>query len=466
MGPDELVDRHDDTSQIEAEPAASPAPATSGRAISRRRLILVDALITITTLLLVVGIFSVWANRLLFSPDNWSATSTRLLQDPNIRSTTANYLVDQLYANVDVAGLIRSGLPPQLQGLAGPAAGALRNAAVQGAELALTRPHVQDLWRQANRAAAQSFVAVVNGRAGPVGAQQGVVTLNLGAILDNVASRLGLPSTVSSHLPANIATLTVLKSDQLRYVQNGGKAIKGLALWLTILVPVLYGLALLLARGHRRRTLMTIGLAGIFAGVLVLLGRSILKTQIANALTEDASLRATIKSAYVISTGILGDVAGAVILGGIVLVLAAWFGGPARVARAGREAIAPFLREHPVATYAITLGVMALLFIWDPIHATGTPAGIITFTLLALFGTEVLIRQTAREFPEARTGATRDAISARIQAMRGRPGPAGSPPPPTAPTVTEQLAQLSELRDRDAITADEYRAAKAEILHG
>ena len=54
--------------------------------------------------LLIVGIFSVWANRLLFNPDNWSNTSTQLLSNPTIRSSTANYLVDQLYANVNVPG--------------------------------------------------------------------------------------------------------------------------------------------------------------------------------------------------------------------------------------------------------------------------------------------------------------------------------------------------------------------------
>jgi hypothetical protein len=121
--------------------AADPASA----AISRRRLIGVDVLIGVTTVLLVVGIFATWANRLLFSPDNWSNTSTQLLQDANVRSSTANYLVDQLYANVNVTGLIKQGLPTQLQGLAAPAAGALRNAAVQGAELALSRPRVQQL---------------------------------------------------------------------------------------------------------------------------------------------------------------------------------------------------------------------------------------------------------------------------------------------------------------------------------
>ena len=90
------------------------AGATAPRGISRTRLILVNTLIGFTTLLLVVGIFSVWANRLLFSPDNWSHTSTQLLSNPEIRNTTANYLVDQLYANVDVASIIKADLPTQL----------------------------------------------------------------------------------------------------------------------------------------------------------------------------------------------------------------------------------------------------------------------------------------------------------------------------------------------------------------
>ena len=82
----------------------------------------------------------------------------------------------------------------------------------------------------------------------------------------------------------------------------------------------------------------------------------------------------------------------------LMRLAAGWFAGPTRLARSGRETIAPFLRENPWGTFAITLGILALLFIWDPIPATGTPAGIITFTLLALLGTELLIRQTAREF--------------------------------------------------------------------
>ena len=211
---------------------------------------------------------------------------------------------------MNVTGLIKQGLPTQLQGLAAPAAGALRNAAVQGAELALSRPRVQQLWAQANRAADQTFIDIVNGRKGAVGVNQGVVSLDLASILNNIASRLGLPSDIASKLPPSVANLVIFKSNQLKYVQNGGKAIKGLALWLTIIVPLLYVLALFLAKGHRRRTLMTIGFAGIFAGVLVILARSILQGQVVNSLTSDASLQVTIRHVYNIATAILNDVAG------------------------------------------------------------------------------------------------------------------------------------------------------------
>ncbi len=428
-------------------------------------MILVNSLIAVTTVLLVVGVFSVWANRLLFNPDNWSNTSTQLLQNPQVRATTANYLVDQLYANVNVAGLIRSGLPTQLQGLAAPAAGALRNAAVQGVDAALQRPRIQNLWAEANRAADRTFIAVVNGGKGAVGVKQGVVTLNLGLILDNVASRLGLPSDLSAKLPPNIANLTVFRSQQLKLVQNVGQAIQHLALWLTILVPLLYAAALAIApAGRRRRTLMTIGWAGVLGGVLVILGRNILQTQIANSLTSDASLRPTVSATIGISTEILGSVAGAIVLVAAVLVAAGWFAGPARVARTARHAIAPFLRDHPAESYGITLAIMILIFIWQPIHATGTPAGIIVFTLLALVGTYILRRQTVEEFPDAESGAAVARLQTHLHNLRTRrPGR----PQPVAPgdSMAEQLRQLAELRDHGELTGDEYQAAKEHVLH-
>jgi hypothetical protein len=84
---------------------------------------------------------------------------------------------------------------------------------------------------------------------------------------------------------------------------------------------------------------------------------------------------------------------------GVPLIAAAWFAGTARYAVAGRRPIAPFLRERPEWTYGIVAGIMILIFMWNPIPATGKPAGIIVFLALALLGTYVLRRETAEEFP-------------------------------------------------------------------
>jgi hypothetical protein len=427
---------------------------------------MVDALIVLTTILAVVGMLSVWANRLLFNPDNWANTSTQLLQNPDIRDATSNYVVDQLYKNVNVAGLLASGLPPRLDPLAGPAAGALRNVAVQGVNFALQRPAVQQLWSQANKVADKSFIAVVDGGKGPVGIKKGVVTLDLAQIVDNAAARFGLPTGLGAKLPPTVANLTVFKSDQLGFVQTAGKAVKGLALWLSILVPLLYALAIFLARSHRRRTFMSVGFAIVIAGIVGLAGRSILESAITNSLVNDQAMRPAVRATVGIATGILGEIAAAFVLVGIVFVIAAWFAGPAHLAELGRRALAPFMRDRTAAVFGIVVAIMLVIFVWQPIHATGTPVGIVAFMLLALAGTEVLRRETAIEFPDAHEGDTGAALRARYQSFReGRQRHHDQRQPGSGDSVPDQLERLAALRDKGALSDEEYNAAKANLLH-
>lgn len=451
-------------SPTQTDGAAAESPHAHGRK-PRVRLAWVHVLIAFTTVLAVIAIVAVWTNRLLFSPDNWANTSTQLLENPAIRSATANYVVDQLYANVNVAGVIQSGLPTRLKSLAGPAAGALRGTAVGAVDLALTRPKVQSLWGAANRAADETFVAIVNRGTGPLGVKSGKVTLNLDAIAHTAATRLGIPPNLISKLPPTVAHLTVLRSNQLRLVQVGGNAVRRLALWLTILVPLLYAVAIGLARGYRRRTLMTVGFSIAFAGVLGIGGRSILESQIPNSLVKDASLRPAATAVVSIATGMLGTIAGAFVLVGAIFVAAAWFAGPAPAAAAARRALAPYLRERPHRAFAITGGVMVLIFLWQPIPATGTPAGIIVFMLLALIGTEVLRRQTATEFPDAEMDDTRAMLRARRHSLRVPRRVETMPPARPQASLPDQLERLAALRAEGALTAEEFDRAKAVLLH-
>jgi len=71
-----------------------------------------------------------------------------------------------------------------------------------------------------------------------------------------------------------------------------------LAVLLVVLVVALYGLALLLVRGHRRRTLMWVGWSLVLAGLIVIVGRTIAQAQLVSAVTTDASIEPAANDAY------------------------------------------------------------------------------------------------------------------------------------------------------------------------
>jgi hypothetical protein len=360
--------------------------------------------LVLATVLAILSIVSIWANRQLMNPTNWSKTSTALLAKPTIRSALSGYLIDQLYANVDVPAQLKSGLPPQLAPLAGPISGALHNLAEQGAERALELPRVQDGWRTANYAADQALVTIVNGGGSRVQINGGTVSLNLRQIVADLAQRLGLPAGVAEKLPASVANLKVVTSSQLGLVRNLAKTLHALALWLTILTFALYALALFLARGYRRSTLTWVGSSLVFAGLFVLLGRKIGQGQLVSAITSNASVEPAADDAYSVATSLLVQVASASIIIGIPVILSAWLAGPARWAIAARRFLAPHFRERPGLAYWITAGLLALVFLWGPIPATRNPLEMLLFTILAFAGAHVLRGQIAEEFPDTAAG--------------------------------------------------------------
>ena len=353
-------------------------------------------------MLAIFAIFAVWANRQLMNPTNWAKTSTALLQKQTIRTALSGYLIDQLYANVDVQGQLKSGLPPQLAPLAGPISGALHNLAEQGAEKALEAPRVQSAWENANRTADLALVAIVKGGGSRVQINGGTVSLNLREIVAKLATRLGLPSGVAEKLPPSVANLKIVTSDQLGLARNLAKALHALALLLTILTFALYALAVFLARGHRRRTLLWVGSSLVFAGLIVILGRKIGQGQLVSAITTDASIEPAANDAYSVATSLLVQVASACIIIGIpVMLVGVVRGAGALGGRLLGASLAPHFRDRPGLPYWITAALLALVFIWGPIPATRNPLEMLIFTILAFVGAHVLRGQMAEEFPDA-----------------------------------------------------------------
>ena len=127
----------------------------------RRRRKTVLTLIVVASVIGFLAVFAIWANRQLLETDTWVDTSTKLLEDDEIRTQVANTMVDALYANVDIQTELQGALPPRLQPLAGPAAAGLRQLSLRLANQALERPRVQQLWEDTNRNMHEQLIAVV-----------------------------------------------------------------------------------------------------------------------------------------------------------------------------------------------------------------------------------------------------------------------------------------------------------------
>lgn len=370
-------------------------------------------------------------------------------------------------------------LPPRLAPLAGPAAGALRNLAERAADEALGRPRVQEVWRAANRVTARQFINVAQGQSGAVTASGSAVVLDLRVVLSDLVGQLGLPGTVVARIPEGAGRITILDADEVATLQDVASALDGLAWLLPLLMVTTLALAVWLARGSRRRTLLGAGWALIAAGAIVLIGRNVAGSAVVDSVAATDAARPAAESVWEIGTGMLRDVAQACAIMGVPLILAAWLAGPARVAVALRRLLAPWLRERPEYGYGAGVALALLVVWWGPIPATRMALPVLLFVALVLAGVAALRAQVAREFPDAtvagthaglaeRAGRVRAALARRRPvaagaAGRGANGGGGVPAPAGQIELLERLAALHE---RGALTDQEFSDEKRLVLHG
>ena len=432
----------------------------------------VRGLLAVGTLLAVVSIFAVWANRQLLNADNWADTSSELIADPAVQTAISGYIVDQVYDNVDVAGELRDALPPRAQRIAGPVANGLRDLAQRTTQRALNRPRVQEAWRTANELTAEQFIRVVKGET-RLEQDNGAVILDLRPIVLQMGARLGLPDSVTSKIPESAGRIRVMNSDQLATTQDAAKLLGSLATILPILALACLGLAVVVDRDRRRVTLLWAGIDLAAAGIAVLLIRALVGDHVVSALATTEAVKPAAEAAWSIGTGMLVDVADAAIISAVPLVVAAWLAGPSRPATALRRALAPWLRDRPAVVYSCEALLVLLVVAWGPIPATRKPLPVLVMSALLVLGVELLRRQTAREFPGVTMGDTRAAIVERARSVRGAFARNGSAAPAEATAAAappaddvERLERLAALHDRGVLTDEEFNAEKAALLSG
>jgi len=503
--------------------------------------VLVWSMIVVASVLLVFSITANWVQRAVLDTDEVANTSDEILSDQDVQEALSIYLVDQLYANVDVQGEIEEKLPNNAKALSAPVAAATRQLALNVSERALASPRVQDLVSGSIRVSHGQFVRLIEDEGEYVSKTGGVVTLQYGDVVADLATRLGVdPETISRiqsvvqdvskdlkqrlttaqtrikrvragladvqgatlspdlrqdlealqtntvELQAKIASLdtklegvqekapaqlqdrltkldgrlsdldgrltsaadrtaavlkdpqqanvdrldaalaltqarvtalldrqalqnpgqlVVMKSSQLDGVQTLVGALRNLGFVLPLLVLLLYLGAIYLAKGSRRQALIAAGGGILAATLLVLLTRRLLGGAVVDSVAGSETVKPAIQSVWDIVSGALRERAIFALIIGLAFVGAGLLAGPARWAVAARRALAPHLRDQPVAVYSVVAVLFLLwLTVMPGINNLGQVLVIVLLAVLAVVGIEVLRRQTAHEFPSHRNG--------------------------------------------------------------
>ena len=430
-------------------PADTPAaPAPSGP--SRARIITARVLVVLGVVLVLVSLLANFVRREALDRGTFRTTSQQLIANDDIRNQVAAAMVDQLYSNVDVAGVLEARLPDNLQALAAPLAGLGREAIDRGAQELLARPRVQSLFVDASSLAQAQVKRVLEGDTPRLQTTNGNVVLDLRPLVVQLGDRFGFLGNLDQQLPPDAAQITILEANNLDTAQSVTQGLKVVANWIWIPAILCWAVALWLVPGRRRKEVRAIGIGLIIAGIALLVIRRLAGSYLVDNLTQSDSVRPAVSAFWRILSDGLAEGAWVTVVIGVIAALGAWLTGHGTRARRFRHTLGPWLARPGLAWSVFS--ALLLVVVWVlPLQRFLTAAILV---VLAAIGFEVTRRQVAQELAEE---GPAEGLTIPKPSMPWRPAPAG-------PTNVEELERLAKLRADDLLTDDEYSAAKARAL--
>jgi hypothetical protein len=183
-----------------------------------------------------------------------------------------------------------------------------------------------------------------------------------------------------------------------------------------------------------------------------------------NDLVKVESNRAAVESAWSIVTAGLQETGVSLVVIGVIGVIGGWLAGAGRVASSARRVMAPYIARPGLAFGA--LAVALLLYVWwAPISAARSVLWVVVFGGLAFVGMALLRRQTMREHPAAETPDLAAGVGGWLGSLRSNLRPA--PKQVEASQDGEwlgQLERLQALRERGALSEEEFQAQKTALM--
>lgn len=328
----------------------------------RWRAALSAVLITLAALLAPLSVVAVWVADQVADTDRYVATVAPLARQPDVRAAVTDRVTDAAMANIDLDTLLSKVTPsdrPRLEqalgSLRGPITSGIRDFVRQTVANFVASDAFARLWERLNRQAHAAFTGALTGDSDTAVRVKGdAVVLDLEPVVAQVKQRLldrGL--TVASAIPEVRTDYTLVKSNDVRRVRTGFRALQVAGNWLPVVTVLLAAGGVLLA-ARRRRALVAAAL-GIAAGVAVLgIGLSLFRIIYLDHLPANAN-EAAASAAYDQIVRFLRVSVRMVVVLGVVVAIGAWLSGGGRWA--GRMTAA---WETGIAAVRQAVGVRSL----------------------------------------------------------------------------------------------------------
>ncbi len=344
----------------------------------RAHSVLVYVLILLGAVILLVTTVGVWVDRQVLDTDNWVEVSDELLADPEVRAAVATFVVDELYANVDVAEQLNGLLPGDFTGLAGVLATSLRAPATEAVDRLLSTPQAAEVWSQANRRAHETMVNILENETVPaIDTADGTITLDLRQLVITLADTFGLPGTIVQNIPEDAGKVTIIESQELANLQDAVTIVQWASVLLFILILVIYAGAIALAQGWRREATRAAGVSIFIVGLLVTAGLRFGGDTLINSAVKKEENLDVAGAVWRIGSELLRELGVNITVIGLVLVLGAVLAGPSRVATAIRRFIAPAFVGGAGIRWAIFGVTFLALVLWAPLPILDTWLGVL-----------------------------------------------------------------------------------------
>lgn len=209
--------------------------------------------------------FSFWVKHTIMDNEQFVATTSPIIQNPDVQEAISTNLSEQIFANVNVEQILAENLPEKATFLAGPLSGQIKSFTTSQINNILASEQVANLWTEVLSNAQKTIVSYLENEN-----NTGSITVN--QLYEYANNNLGdsqISFLLNKDLPPKIGDIQLAEISWVPQAKTYLNTIKTLPIILSVVFVATILLSLLLTN-KKRRLLLTISILSTVTMLLVL----------------------------------------------------------------------------------------------------------------------------------------------------------------------------------------------------